>query len=96
LANLKKSLLIFNGSITERNIFIKKGFSYIKNAKFLRIPTDFMCIHQHKHKTEGGLCGGGCSIHEWRVFNKRNKLVVKISTYNDGDYPSGDLIEWTT
>ncbi len=94
IKNEKTTFIKNPDKLSERNTFIKKGFSYVKNDKLLKIPNNFVCIYQHKKNPEGGLCGSGCSIHEWSVFNKLNKLVAKISIVNDGDYSCGDLIEW--
>ena len=40
------------------------------------------------------MCGCDHSIKTWKVFNNKNKLVVKIIQSNDGDYYGGDLITW--
>ena len=78
----------------ERKKFIKKGFSFVKNAKRLKIPQTYTCIYERKLEKNGGMCGCDHSIKTWKVFNNKNKLVVKIIQSNDGDYYGGDLITW--
>lgn len=90
-----KTIIIPDNDLDRTRLY-KKGFKNGNGStkNYLIVPDKYICKYTEKINPEGGCCGGASSLQTWIVYTKKNKPVISISQFRDGDYPPPDKIIW--
>jgi len=61
------------------------GCTHCKITNYLNIPKNWKGIKKYEYDPSGGAMGGYSTCVTYELFNKKNKMMCRLITYENGD-----------